>query len=81
MFFDGNEVREMTFTARLNALDVKIKRLLTLGAGAVVIAALVASHGSLVHLRRDISRGLSALTVLLLARTVLAIVEYTMFNV
>jgi len=71
----------MTFTARLNALDVKIKRLLTLGAGAVVIAALVASHGSLVHLRRDISRGLSALTVLLLARTVLAIVEYTMFNV
>ena len=71
----------MTFTARLNAFDVKIKRLLTLGAGAVVTAALVASHGSLVHLRRDISRGLSALTVLLLARTVLAIVEYTMFNV
>lgn len=71
----------MTFPARLKALDVKIKRLLTLGAGAVVTAALVASHGSLVHLRRDISCGLSALTVLLLARTVLAIVEYTMFNV
>ena len=47
----------------------------------VVTAALVASHGSLVHLQRDVSRGLTVLTVLLLARTVLAIVEYTMFNV
>ena len=47
----------------------------------VITAALVASHGSLVHLRRDVSRGLTMLTVLLLARTVLAIVEYTMFNV
>ncbi len=47
----------------------------------VITAALVASHGSLVHLRRDVSRGLTVLTVLLLARTVLAIVEYTMFNV
>lgn len=46
----------------------------------VITAALVASHGSLVHLRRDVSRGLTMLTVLLLARTVLAIVEYTMFN-
>ncbi len=47
----------------------------------VITAALVASHGSLVHLRRDVSRPLTVLTVLLLARTVLAIVEYTMFNV
>ncbi len=47
----------------------------------VITAALVASHGSLVHLRRDVSRPLTVLTVLLLARTVLAIVDYTMFNV
>ncbi len=47
----------------------------------VITAALVASHGSLIRLRRDISRGLTVLAVLLAARTVLAIVEYTLFNV
>lgn len=47
----------------------------------VITAALIASHGSLIRLRRDISRGLTVLAVLLAARTVLAIVEYTLFNV
>lgn len=47
----------------------------------VIPLLLVALNNRTVVLKKDISRGLCMLTVLLSARVVLAILEYTMFNV